>query len=100
MPEPAEFYIDVDICMNCGLCAEFCPFNAIRMGHDYELSVYDRHANNLYDKDKLSKPLSYYAEIRPNNYQAEVKAKEEAAKKKRELAARKAAMLAAREKQE
>jgi NADH-quinone oxidoreductase subunit I len=36
VPEPAEFYIDVDICMNCGFCAEYCPFDAIKMDHDYE----------------------------------------------------------------
>lgn len=71
IPEPAEFYIDVDICMNCGFCAEYCPFDAIKMDHDYELSVYDRHAHNIYDKEKLSKPVSYYASIRPTNYARE-----------------------------
>ena len=81
--------------MNCGLCAEFCPFDAIKMGHNYELAVYDRFTNNLYDKDKLSKPLSYYANIRPGNYNAEVKAKEEAAKKKAEMQAKKEAAMAA-----
>lgn len=94
VPEPAEFYIDVDICMNCGLCVEFCPFNAIKMDHDYELAVYDRFANNIFDKEKLSKPLSYYAEIRPNNHLDEVRAKEEAERKKQEMQARKAAQAA------
>ena len=65
IPEPAEFYIDIDICMNCGFCAEYCPFDAIKMDHDYELSVYDRHARNIFDKEKLSKPVSYYAEHPP-----------------------------------
>ncbi len=81
VPEPAEFYIDIDACMNCGFCAEFCPFDAIKMDHDYEIAVYDRHALNIYDKAKLSKPISYYAEIRPSNYQ-----KEEAAKAEKERA--------------
>lgn len=82
VPEPAEFYIDVDICMNCGYCAEYCPFDAIKMDHDYELSVYDRHTHNIYNKEKLSKPLSYYASIRPTNYQREeaIRAEAEAAK--------------------
>jgi NADH-quinone oxidoreductase subunit I len=66
-PDPVEFYIDVDICMNCGLCAEFCPFDAIKMDHDYELAVYDRHALNIYNMEKLGKPVSYYAKIRPIN---------------------------------
>lgn len=78
IPSPAEFYIDVDICMNCGLCAEFCPFDAIKMDHDYELSVYNRHEKNIHDKDRLSKPLSYYAEIRPVNYNREETARAEA----------------------
>jgi len=88
VPEPKEFYIDVDICMNCGFCAEYCPFDAIKMDHDYELSVYDRHIRNIYDKEKLSKPLSYYASIRPVNYEREETARAEAEAAK---AARKAA---------
>ncbi|NMC15008.1 MAG: 4Fe-4S binding protein [Chloroflexi bacterium] len=77
VPEPAEFYIDIDVCMNCGFCAEFCPFDAIKMDHDYEIAVYDRLTVNIYDKAKLSKPLSYYAMIRPSNYQKEEMAKAE-----------------------
>jgi NADH-quinone oxidoreductase subunit I len=64
--------------MNCGLCVEFCPFDAIIMDHDYELSVYDRHKHNIYDIDKLGKPVSYYGSIRPTYYQAEIDAKEKA----------------------
>ncbi len=78
IPEPAEFFIDVDICMNCGLCAEYCPFDAIKMDHDYELSVYQRHDKNIFNKDRLSKPESYYASIRPVNYAREEQAKAEA----------------------
>jgi NADH-quinone oxidoreductase subunit I len=78
VPEPKEFFIDVDICMNCGFCAEYCPFDAIKMDHDYELSVYNRHASNIYNKDKLSKPASYYASIRPVNYEREETARAEA----------------------
>jgi NADH-quinone oxidoreductase subunit I len=92
VPEPEEFYIDIDICMNCGLCAEFCPFDAIKMDHDYEISVYDRLENNIFNKERLSRPVSYYASIRPTNY-----AREEAARAEAEAA--KAARKAAREKQ-
>jgi NADH-quinone oxidoreductase subunit I len=77
VPEPAEFYIDVDICMNCGLCAEYCPFDAIKMDHDYEIASYDRFKTNMFDKERLSKPASYYAGIRPTNYAAEEKARQE-----------------------
>ncbi|RME08031.1 MAG: 4Fe-4S dicluster domain-containing protein [Anaerolineae bacterium] len=82
VPEPAEFYIDIDVCMNCGLCAEFCPFDAIIMDHDFELAVYDRHSNNIYDKEKLLKPASYYQKIRPRNYAAQEKIRQEKAAKK------------------
>jgi NADH-quinone oxidoreductase subunit I len=78
IPEPKDFFIDVDICMNCGFCAEYCPFDAIKMDHDYELAVYDRHKSNIYDKERLSKPISYYAEIRPTNYAREEAARAEA----------------------
>lgn len=67
VPEPVEFFIDIDICMNCGYCSEYCPFQAIRMDHDYELASYDRHAEHIFNKEKLSKPASYYADIRPLN---------------------------------
>jgi len=80
VPDPAEFYIDIDICMNCGMCAEFCPFDAIKMDHDYELAVYDRLAANLFNKEKLGKPVSYYATIRPTSYQAEFEREEKAQK--------------------
>jgi len=91
VPSPAEFRIDVDICMNCGLCAEFCPFDAIKMDHDYEIASYNRFKDNIFDIKKLSKPVSYYAEIRPTNY-----AREEAARQaeKEAKAARKAAAAA------
>lgn len=67
VPVPAEFYIDIDICMNCGSCAEFCPFDAIKMDHDYEIATLDRMAEHILDKQKLSKSAQYYATIRPTN---------------------------------
>ena len=78
VPEPTEFYIDADICMNCGFCAEYCPFDAIKMDHDFEIASYTR---NVYNMEKLLKPASYYKSIRPENYErneAERKAKEAA----------------------
>ncbi len=95
VPEPVEFFIDVDICMNCGYCAEYCPFDAIKMDHDYELATYDRHAQNIYNKDMLSKPTSYYAGIRPANYTREEAARAAEAAKKAEAAAARAAAPAA-----
>jgi NADH-quinone oxidoreductase subunit I len=82
VPEPEEFFIDIDICMNCGFCTEFCPFDAIKMDHDYELAVYNRHDKNIFNKERLSQPVSYYAGIRPTNYEREeaIRAEKEAKK--------------------
>jgi NADH-quinone oxidoreductase subunit I len=78
VPVPTAFYVDMDICMNCGFCAEYCPFDAIKMDHDFAIASYDR---NVYNLDKLLKPASYYAKIRPENY-----AREEEARKAKEAA--------------
>jgi NADH-quinone oxidoreductase subunit I len=95
---PAEFYIDASICMSCGFCAEFCPFDAIKMNHDYELAVYDRYPQLVYDKAELTVPIEYYAALWPNQYteEEERRAKEEAEKKAKEEA--KAAKAAAKAK--
>jgi NADH-quinone oxidoreductase subunit I len=77
IPAPVEFYIDVDICMSCGFCAEYCPFDAIKMDHDYEIASYNRFETNIYNKEKLSRPVSYYASIRPTNYAVEEVARAE-----------------------
>jgi NADH-quinone oxidoreductase subunit I len=83
---PSEFYIDMDICMNCGFCAEYCPFDAIKMDHDFDIASFGR---NVYNLEKLLKPASYYAEIRPLNYNQEEEARKakEAAKAARAAAA-------------
>jgi NADH-quinone oxidoreductase subunit I len=87
IPSPTDFFIDIDICMNCGLCAEFCPFDAIKMDHDFEMAVYDRLEGHIFDKERLSKPASYYASIRPQNYklEEEARAAKEAAKAARKV---------------
>jgi NADH-quinone oxidoreductase subunit I len=75
VPQPQAFFIDIDICMNCGYCAEFCPFDAIKMDHDYELADYDRTGTHIYDKEKLSKPFSYWMSIAPTTVYEEAKAR-------------------------
>lgn len=81
IPGPENFAINIDICMNCGFCAEFCPFDAIRMDHDYELASYTGGYDHIYSLDKLLKPASYYAKIRPTHYAAEEMIKAEKAAK-------------------
>jgi NADH-quinone oxidoreductase subunit I len=77
---PQEFYIDAAVCMSCSFCAEFCPFDAIRMNHDYELAVYDRYPQLVYNKAELTVPMEYYAALWPTQFaeeQARRKAEEE-----------------------
>ncbi len=66
IPEPAEFYIDIDICMNCGFCAEFCPFDAIKMDHDYELASYDRTTAHNLRQGAALEGVPLLAEYRPD----------------------------------
>lgn len=80
--KPKEFSIDIDICMNCGFCAEYCPFDAIKMDHDYEIASVDRHTHHIFNKERLMRPASYYAKIRPLNAAREDAAKAAKAIKK------------------
>lgn len=75
IPEPAEYYIDIDICMNCGFCAEFCPFDAIKMDHDYELASYDRTSAHIFNKQRLSKEFRYWQSIAPTRAAEEAEAR-------------------------
>ena len=68
---PAEFYIDVAVCMSCSFCTEFCPFDAIKMNHDFELAVFDRYPQLVYDKAELTVPLEYYAALWPTQFAEE-----------------------------
>ena len=62
---PAVFNIDVSVCMSCQICVEVCPFEAIKMDTEFELSTDDRFGGLLWDKAQLSKPNEYYRKIHP-----------------------------------
>ena len=40
--QPKVFDIDTSVCMSCQICVEVCPFDAIKMDVEYELSTGDR----------------------------------------------------------
>jgi NADH-quinone oxidoreductase subunit I len=75
VPEPEAFYIDIDICMNCGFCTEFCPFDSIKMDHDYELASYDRTNDHIFDLEKLNKEFRYWKSIAPTTAKEEMEAR-------------------------
>ena len=84
---PAVFLIDSSVCMNCQICVEVCPFDAIKMDHEYEIATTERFNALLLDREALAKPNSYFHEIRPEEaaevdgrLAAERKAAEEKAK--------------------
>ena len=62
---PAEFDIDISVCMSCQICVEVCPFEAIKMDKVFELSRRERFDALLMRKDELSKSNTYYHKIHP-----------------------------------
>ena len=85
---PEVFDIDISVCMSCQICVEVCPFDAIKMDQEYELSTDNRFDGLLTRKPQLAKPNTYYHKIHPteatevDNRLAAEKAKAEAAKAK------------------
>ena len=62
--------IEYDACMSCGLCAEVCPFDAIKMDHEFELSTADHsrtahHPSMTINKEGLDRPISYSQTLAP-----------------------------------
>jgi NADH-quinone oxidoreductase subunit I len=62
---PVVFNIDVSVCMSCQICVEVCPFDAIKMDVEFELSTNDRFGGLLWDKERLAKSNAYYGKIHP-----------------------------------
>jgi NADH-quinone oxidoreductase subunit I len=48
----AVYEINMSRCIFCGYCEVACPFDAITMGHDYELSDYTR-SDLIFTKEML-----------------------------------------------
>src|SRR5262249_14370661 len=84
VPLPEEFFIDMDVCMNCGLCSEYCPFDAIKMDQNFELSNYERHQTHIFSLQDLLVSSEYYARTHPEAWasQDEVVERGKVAKKK------------------
>jgi NADH-quinone oxidoreductase subunit I len=92
---PKVFDIDMSICMNCGICAEVCPLDSIKMDAVYELATDDRFGNLVHHKQQLAKSNDYYHSIKPTEA-SEVDARlAEEQRKAEETAKAKAAKAAA-----
>jgi len=65
LKRPKVFDIDLTVCMNCGICAEVCPFDSIYMDGQYELSTDDRFGGLLFGLDRLSQSADYHMQLRP-----------------------------------
>jgi NADH-quinone oxidoreductase subunit I len=48
---PAVFDIDISVCMSCQICVEVCPFDAIKMDTEFELSTTDRFGGLLLNRE-------------------------------------------------
>jgi NADH-quinone oxidoreductase subunit I len=64
---PATFDIDLSVCMSCGICAEVCPFESIKMDTDYAWSRFDRFGELLVNKAQLAKSNEHYRKIHPTD---------------------------------
>ncbi|PYJ07800.1 MAG: 4Fe-4S ferredoxin [Verrucomicrobia bacterium] len=84
---PAVFDIDVSVCMSCQICVEVCPFDAIKMDTEFELSTDDRFGGLLLPKEQLAKSNEYYRKIHPSEA-AEVDGRMAAEKAKSEAKAK------------
>ena len=84
---PATFDIDVSVCMSCQICVEVCPFDAIKMDTEFELSNTDRFRGLLFNKHQLAKSNEEYHKIHPTEA-AEVDGRLAAEKAKAEAKAK------------
>lgn len=92
---PKVFDIDFAICMNCGICAEVCPFESIKMDTVYEITAADRFQGLIYRKQQLAKSNEYYHSIKPVEAAAVDAGLAEEQRKAAEAAKAKAAKAAA-----
>jgi NADH-quinone oxidoreductase subunit I len=87
---PAVFDIDISVCMSCGICAEVCPFESIKMDQVFTLSSDTRFGSLLLHKEQLAKSNDYFRKIHPTDATA-IDAERAETKSKAEAKARAAA---------
>jgi len=83
LKHPKVFDIDISVCMECGICEEVCPFEAIKMDQVFERSARNRFESLLLHKSDLAKSNGYYHQIHPTEAGADDAKRAAAAAKKR-----------------
>jgi len=84
---PKVFDIDISVCMQCQICVEVCPFDAIKMDNDYEKSQYGRFDDLIEHLPDLLKSNEYYNKIKPTEAKGvDAKLKADAEKKAKKAA--------------
>ncbi|HUJ11103.1 MAG TPA: 4Fe-4S dicluster domain-containing protein [Verrucomicrobiae bacterium] len=84
---PKVFDLDISVCMQCQICVEVCPFDAIKMDNDYEKAQYGRFTELVERLPDLLKSNGYYHKIKPTEATAVDARLKEAAEKKAKKAA-------------
>lgn len=88
LQRPKVFDIDISVCMQCQICVEVCPFDAIKMDNDYEKSQYGRFEELVEHLPDLLKSNEYYHRIKPTEAAAvDARLKAEAEKKAKKATA-------------
>lgn len=77
--------------MNCGICAEVCPFDSIYMDGEYEMATDDRFDGLVLGLDRLAKSADYHMRLRPKEAAAVMEKRRAAEEKKRKAAEARAA---------
>jgi NADH-quinone oxidoreductase subunit I len=84
---PKVFDIDISVCMQCQICVEVCPFDAIKMDNNYEKSQYGRFDELVEHLPELLKSNEFYNKIKPTEATAvDAKLKADAEKKAKKAA--------------
>ena len=84
---PKVFDIDISVCMQCQICVEVCPFDAIKMDNNYEKSQYGRFGELVEHLPELLKSNEFYNKIKPTEASAvDAKLKADAEKKAKKAA--------------
>jgi len=90
---PKVFDIDITVCMSCGICAEVCPFDSIKMDQVFELAQGKR--SMILHKNNLAKSNTYFGEIHPTEAAAVNEARAEEVRKAEAKKAAQAAPVSA-----